>query len=139
MGRTKKILALRAGGPADRLHALDPKRFDDGAGHAGLLNHEELKDVQRNEKYKWHPSTVAQESLRLQNGNNTNKALTRKVTKFHEGKLEFVEGLLQLVRYTQPLRHLHRVFVFFVCHGSGAFEFVPGERLAGNSAQKCFE
>jgi hypothetical protein len=71
--------------------------------------------------------------------NNTNKALTTKVTKFHEGKLEFVKGLLQLVRYTQPLRHLHRVFGFFVCHGSGAFEFVPGERLAGNSAQKCFE
>src|SRR6185312_3635076 len=102
MGRTKKILALRAGGPAARLHALDPKRFDDGAGHAGLLNHEELKDVQRNEKYKWHPSTVAQESLRLQNGNNTNKALTTKVTKFHEGTLESAEGLLQLVRYTQP-------------------------------------
>ena len=38
MRRAQKILALRAGCPANRLNALDPKRFDDGAGHAGLFN-----------------------------------------------------------------------------------------------------
>src|SRR3954467_3016658 len=37
---TKKVLALRARCPANRLNALDPKRLDDSAGHAGLLNHE---------------------------------------------------------------------------------------------------
>src|ERR1700757_2861835 len=40
MRGAEKLLALRTSRPANRLDAFDPKRFDDGAGHAGLLNHE---------------------------------------------------------------------------------------------------
>src|SRR3954451_25126841 len=39
----------------------------------------------------------------------------------------------------ESLRHLHRFFVFLVRHGGGAFQFVPRERLSGNSAQKSLK
>src|SRR5258708_34503463 len=65
MSGAEKRLALRTGGPANRLYTLYPKRLDDGAGHARLLNHEEREGVQRNQSlnHEGQPSTSLRVTL----------------------------------------------------------------------------